>query len=135
MTLDELKAELEADIPLKLTQLQSEAANNPVLYAKWSRYSSDLAKQRIGLEQSKVSATQDAFLYYTGRGDDVCEFVYSSTELRTVIPAHETVQLATKRLAYIDAMIAFCDDAMESIKQRGFAIKNIIELRKFEAGG
>lgn len=132
---DELKVELEADLPIKLTALQSEAANNPVLYGKWARYMSEFSRLKAAAEKKQEEAVAKAFLYYTGKGDDVCLDHFASSELKYIIPAHEDVAKAKKQVDTADALARFCGEACDAIKQRGFAIKNIVDLRKFENGG
>lgn len=134
MTLDEMTAELEQDLPLKLTQMQTEAANNPVLYGKWSRYRAALQKERIKIAADLKEANKAAMMFNTGRGDDVCMEVFTPTELKSVIPADPEVLRQAKALELVDAKLELCYNAMDAIRQRGFSIKTITELRKMENG-
>ena len=134
MTLDDLKDELEKDLPISLTKMQSEAAENAVLYGKWSRYNADLKRELIKLQNGRKTELKKALLYYTGRGDDVCMDVWDKTELRTIIPAHKDVLTANASVELTEAKIDLTRYAQESIKQRGFTIRAIIDLRKLEAG-
>ncbi|MGL6228709.1 MAG: recombination mediator protein UvsY [Culicoidibacterales bacterium] len=135
MKLEELQSELEKDLPLKLTALQSEAADNAVLYGKWLRYLSDFKKIMIKNERALKIASRDSLFYHTGRGDDICLDEFSATELRIVIPAKDEVLDADAMVKLTDMKIEFCKGALEAIKQRGFNIKAIVESRKHESGG
>lgn len=135
MTLNELKQELDKDLPINQVELQYEAANNPVLYGKWLRYLSDLKMQHKRLSNQKVKAVKDRLMYYTGRHDtDICIDQFDKTELRSVIPADETVMKADTEMAIIEIMIKFCEGSLDAIKNRGFAIKHIVEIRMLESG-
>jgi hypothetical protein len=134
MNLNDLKSELEQDLPIDMTQLQSEAAQNPVLYGKWLRYMNDFRMQHKRSSNTKAKAVRDRLMYYTGRGDDICMDQYDKTELRMIIPADDTVLKADTEMEIITIMIDLCKGSMEAIKQRGYAIKAIIEQRQLESG-
>ncbi|MGL4523047.1 MAG: recombination mediator protein UvsY [Bacilli bacterium] len=134
MTLTELKDELTKDLPINLTDLQYEAANNPVLHGKWLRYLVELKVQQKKLSNDKVKALKARLDYYTGRGDEICLDQYDKTELRSVIPADTDVMKADTAMAVIEIMIEFCKGALDGVKNRGFAIKHIIDQRVLESG-
>lgn len=134
MTLDELKKQMELDLPIKLVELQSEAANNPVLYGKWNRILADLSKVNASLSKQKKLIMSERLKYYTGRGDDVCLDVFSATELKTIISGDPEVIDISVNMDINDIKIELCRNAMEAIKQRGFAIRAIVDCRKLEAG-
>lgn len=134
MTLDDLKKELEQDLPIKLTDMQHEAATNPVIYGKWLRYLSELKMQHKKASNDKVKATRDRFNFYTGRGDDICLDQYDKSELRIILPADDEVLKADSKMAILEIMIDLCKGALDAIKNRGFAIKAIIEQRQLESG-
>lgn len=133
-SLEQLQAELEQDLIIDRANIQSAAVSNPVIYGKWIKYKADLCRQRIGLNASHVVALRDSLMHLTGRGDDVSMFEFSSTELKTIIPAEDTVLLSTKKMDYIDLMIKFCEGAIESVRQRGFSIRAIVDHQALMAG-
>lgn len=135
MNTTELKAELEKDLPINLTDLQYESAQNPVLYGKWLRYMTDLRMQHKKLSNQKLKEQKDRLLYYTGRHEnDICIDVFDKTELRTIIPADDKVLRADTELEIVNIMIDLCKGALDAIKNRGFSIKAIIEQRQLESG-
>lgn len=134
MRIEELYAELERDLPIKLTHLQSEAVDNPKLHGKWNRYLSEIAKERVRIESELKIAHKTAFMNVSGRGDEVSEFVFSTTEYKHLLPADEEVLKYTKALDVIDIKLNFCKTALDGIKQRGFAIRAAIDIRKMENG-
>ena len=132
--LEFFQKDLKEDIKLDRANPQAAAVENPVIYSKWVCFSSDLKKQRIKLEADRIVAIRDSLMHMTGRGDDVCMYEFSSTELRQVIPAEDKVLTATKKVEYLDVLIKFCDGAIESIRQRGFSIRAIIDHQALLAG-
>lgn len=134
MTLEELKQELILDLPIKLVELQSEAAGNPVLYGKWNRLLADFSKSNAAMNKQKKLIMSDRLKYYTGRGDDVCLDVYSPTELKTILSGDKDIVDINANLDLNEIKIDLCRNAMEAIRQRGFAIRAIIDCRKLEAG-
>jgi hypothetical protein len=132
--LQDLLEELRSDIPIDLTKLQSETANNPVLYAKWIRYRIDLIRARDKLESDKKIKMSNAVRHYTGKGDDVSMEIFTPTELKHILPADTNVHEISKKIDTALMMIDLCDGALDAIKQRGYAIRNIIDQRKFENG-
>lgn len=135
MTLDDLKKELEQDLPITLTDMQYEAANNPILYGKWLRYLAQFRLDHKKASNEKVKASSERFKFYTGRSeDDICPDHYDKTELRIIMPADETIMKADTKMAYLEIMIEFAKGALDAIKNRGFAIKHVIEQRQLEAG-
>lgn len=134
MTLDDLKKELQSDLPINQTDLQYEAANNPVIYGKWLRYLSDLKMQHKKMQNQKTKALRERLEYYTGRGDDICIDQYSPTELRTIIPGDSLILRADTEAEIINIMIEFCKGCLDAIKNRGYGIKQIVEIRQLESG-
>lgn len=134
MKLEDLQEELSTDLKIDPLKLEYESSNNPILYGKWLNNYSTLKKDMLALENVKKKAMKDRLDYYTGRGDDVCMDTYEKSELKTVLSADEAILRAETKLQYFAILLDFCSNAMDIIKSRGFAIKNSIEIRKFEAG-
>ncbi|ULA52706.1 single stranded DNA-binding protein [Enterobacter phage vB-EclM_KMB20] len=136
MKLEDLQEELKQDLIIDSTKLQYESANNPVLYGKWLTKLSAIRKEMLRIEASKKSALKQKLDYYTGRGDGD-EFSmdrYEKSEMKTVLSADKEVLRIDTSLQYWGILLEFCRDAMDAIKSRGFSIKHIIDMRKFEAG-
>lgn len=134
MKLEDLQKELKEDLAIDPTKLEYESANNPMMYGKWLNKYSSLKKEILAAENSKKRALKGRLDYYTGRGDEVCMDTYEKSEMKTVLSADEEVLRTETKLQYYNIMLDFCSHAMDVIKSRGFAIKNSIEMRKFEAG-
>lgn len=135
MTLDEMKAELEEDLKINLTSVQAAAAETASLYGKWVRYLADIKRDIIRADNNLKKVTADRFAFYTGRSeDDVCLDHYDKSELKYVLVADKQVMEATTRLDLLNIMYDFCKSALDSVKQKGFSIKAIVDIRMLEAG-
>ena len=136
MKLENLQEELKSDLVIDSTKLQYEAANNPVLYGKWMTKHSSIRKEMLRIEASKKTSLKKKLDFYTGRGDGD-EFSmdrYEKSEMKTVLSADADVLRIDTSLQYWGILLEFCSHAMDAVKSRGFSIKHIIDMRKFEAG-
>ena len=134
MTLAELKLELEKDLPINLTDIQWESANNPVIYGKWVRYLAEYKVQHKRALNKRSKAKKVRLDYYTGRGDDICLDQYAPSEMKTVLEASQDYMKADTEAELVDIMVDFCKGALDAVKHRGYAIKVIVEQRILESG-
>lgn len=132
--LEELQKELEEDIKINLVGLSAQIANNPYLYTKWLNYYSQVKFQIKAQENKKSKVLKERLDFYTGRADEPCMTMYERSELKIVLAADEELQKQDAQLYVLDLKMDFIKEALESIKQRGFALKNILDQSKFEAG-
>ncbi|ASD52099.1 recombination, repair and ssDNA binding protein [Pseudomonas phage PspYZU05] len=135
MTLQELQDELQKDLQIDPTKLEYESSQNPVLYGKWLVKYSSLKKEVIRIDNDRKTSAKERLDFYTGRSEgQVCFDRYERSEMKTVVSADETILKLDTKLQYMAIMLEFCSTGMDAIKQRGFAIKHMIEMRQFEAG-
>lgn len=135
MTLDEMKKELEEDLKINLTSVQSAASETASIYGKWARYLADVKRDIIKADNNLKKVTADRYAFYTGRSeDDVCLDHYDKSELKYVLVADEKVMEASTRLDLLNIMYDFCKTALDSTKQKGYSIKAIVDIRMLESG-
>lgn len=134
MTLEQLQQEAKQDIHIDITKMELVASENAKLYVKWATYLSEFKKEAISLTKQLIKAQNDAMLHYTGRGDDVCLDVFDKTELRAILPNWPDTMKAKTTLMLVETKMDFIKDTMDAIKARGFNIRAIVDLRKFESG-
>lgn len=131
--LEQLQQELTDDIKISLIGLQAQIANNPYLYQKWVNYYTNV-KMLVKVAENEKSRILKARLdYYTGR-EGICMESYEKSELKIVLAADTDLQKADSKLYVLNLKLDFIREALEAIKQRGFALKNIIDQNKFENG-
>lgn len=133
--LQDLQEELATDVAINRTQLEQECYNNPIIYSKWLTKYSSIKKEIISVENQKKAVLKNRLDFYTGRLDnEICMDRYERSEMKTVMSADEAVLALDTKIQYLSLLMEFCSSAIDCIKSRGFTLKNIIDLRKFEAG-
>lgn len=135
LKLEDLQAELEEDMKIDTLKLQYESSQIPVTWSKWLRYNSNAKKKLIQLQARKETAVKEKMLFYTGRGDQVCETVYSgSGEIKIAISGDPSIVEVNKLIQYFELIAEFTGKALDIVKNKGYSIKNMIEIRKLENG-
>lgn len=132
-TLEQLQQELAEDIKINLIGLQQQIANNPYLYSKWLNYFQNVKFLMKQAENEKSRTLKSRLDYYTGR-EGICMESYEKSELKIVLAADTELQKADQKLYVLSLKLDFIREALEAIKQRGFALKNILDRDKFEQG-
>lgn len=131
--LEQLQQELAEDIKINLIGLQQQIANNPYLYSKWLNYFQNVKFLMKQAENEKSRTLKARLDYYTGR-EGICMESYEKSELKIVLAADTELQKADQKLYVLSLKLDFIREALEAIKQRGFALKNILDRDKFEQG-
>lgn len=135
MDLNQLRDKLDNDIKIDATKLQYEAGNNPVIYANWLKIYGEAKKEIIALDAKRKKAMKNRLDFYTNRSDDGwCSVEYDKSELKVVMAADDDILPLDTKIAYYQMIFDFASKALDIIKSRGFAIKNMIELRALESG-
>lgn len=132
--LDQLQLELQNDIKINLIGLQTQMAENPYLYQKWLNYHTQVKFLIKQAENQKNDTLKNRLDFYTGRGDEPCMTMYERSELKIVLAADAYLQKADSKLYVLNLKLDFIGEALEAIKQRGFALKNILDTNKYENG-
>lgn len=135
--LEVFQDELDEDLKISGTNLQYEVQNNVLLHSKWLRLYSNCKKEIMRLEIQKKTEGKKALDFYTGRGepgDAVSMDQYEKSEMKTVLPAHSSLLKIDTSIQYWALLQDFCSSALDAIKARGFNLKTMLDIRKFEAG-
>lgn len=134
MKLEELKVQLKQDLYIDQMHLADAAANNSLLHHKYSSMLVDLRIQykRELIEFYRVKKT--AYRYYQGYEMECPPETLDARGVKVHIEGDDKVLESQKKLFVLEEKIKFLEDACQSIVSRGFNIKNIIELKKFQAG-
>lgn len=135
--LEAFQDELDSDLKIDSTKLQWEVQNNVLLHSKWLRLYSNCKKEIMRLEIQKKTAGKKALDFYTGRGEpgeEVCMDQYERSEMKTVLAADSSLLKIDTSIQYWQLLQDFASSALDAIKARGFNLKTMHEIRKFEAG-
>ena len=135
MKLEDYQTELDADMQINPLQLQSEAAAIPILWSKWLRYNTTAKKRLIALDAKRKELVKERMLFYSGRGDDaICPIVYERSEMKVAISGDPALIKAEQLIDYVNLIIDFTGKALDICKNKGYSIKNMIEIRSLESG-
>ena len=141
MTLDELKLEVSADLPITDQEhLDSGALKNQTIKTKYldykSRFELLLAKSKGDYQR----LYRDKWEYYGGKADAKVyvakpfDLKVLKNDLQMYITSDEEVINLSNKIAYLESTIKYMEGVIKSIDNRGWDIKNAIEWKKFEAG-
>lgn len=135
LKLEELQSELEKDMKIDPMKLQSESAEIPVIWSKWLRYHSNAKKKLIQLQAKRDGIVKDRMLFYTGRGDQMCDTVYTGVgEIKIAINGDPKTVEINQLIQYFELISEFTAKALDIVKNKGYSLKNMIEIRKLESG-
>lgn len=135
--LESFQDELDTDLIIDGTKLQWEVQNNVLLHSKWLRLYSNCKKEIMRLEIQKKTAGKKALDFYTGRsepGEEVCMDQYEKSEMKVVMAAEPSILKIDTSIQYWALLQDFAGSALDAIKARGFNLKTMLDIRKFEAG-
>lgn len=143
MTFDELQAQIEKDLLFDETQLDTEALRVPQLHNKYLKhlYSEKLLLKK--LENDHKELLRIKYEYFTGKLDedtlrergwepfplrvlknDVDMYIDSDKD---IIKVRTRIQLQEERVAYLENIV-------KSIANRGWLIRSAIDWKKFLGG-
>lgn len=134
MKLEDLKIEIAKDLKIDMQHLADASANNSLLHHKYNSMLIDLRLQYkrewIGFQKSK----KNSYRYYSGYEMTCPPETLDSRGVKIHIEGDDDVLEIQKRMCVLEEKIKFLEDTCQSIVSRGFNIKTIIEIKKFEAG-
>ena len=141
MNLDELKSSVKADMKIDPTLLDSESLNTPVLHGKYMTILLDRGIHLKRLLSRQKMLRKELFEYYSGKAPDEVykrKGDFNMRLLKTQIGDYiesdpEWVELQTE-IDTTEEVVKFVEGVMKMINNRGFAIKNAIDWRRFSAG-
>ncbi len=132
-TLSDLQAKLDAELRIDPSNLMEETSSNLNKHAWW--FGQLLAFRGLyKRSQSELKVLErDRYNYYAGIGKDVFEYNLDRTAIKYNLEG-DSQCIAQKELSMIELKIEFFIKACDLMKDRGFAIRNQIELLKFQNG-
>lgn len=134
MTLIELQAKLEADLKIDPSKLLDETSSNLNLHAQ---YFSNLLRARIELKRQQIAMRElekDRYNYYAGLAPVVYEYNLDARAIKFNLEGDKEILNMQKTITMLEIKLEFFAKACDLFKDRGFAIKNQIDLLKFQSG-
>ena len=145
MNLDDILKEWETDCQIG-HRLDEASQQTPQLHAKYLNYLMQaklILKRTEGLQSVLL---KDKFLWYSGKmsREDIDQRGWShdpfdglkmmKSDLNYYYESDKDLQASEAKIAYYKVMIEALTEIVSTLKWRHSTIKNIIDVRKFEAG-
>ena len=145
MNLDDILKEWETDCQIG-HRLDEASQQTPQLHAKYLNY---LTQARLILKRSEAQQNillKDKFLWYSGKmpREDIDRRGWSHDpfdglkmmkgDLNYYYESDKELQESEAKITYYKVMVDTITEIVNTLKWRHSTIKNIIEVRKFEAG-
>jgi hypothetical protein len=145
MNLNDILKEWETDCVIG-HRLDEASQNTPVLHAKYLNY---LTQAKMILKRAEALQSillKDKFLWYSGKlpEEDITRLGWShdpfdglkmmKTDLSYYYESDPELQASEAKISYYKIMIESLNEMVSNLKFRHSTIRNIIEIRRFEAG-
>ena len=140
MTLEELQELADKDLKINDTELDLESLKTPQLHNKYLKH---LTKYKLLLSRSETEYNilkRNKWEYYTGKApaevyrEKPFDLKVLRTDIDKYLEADEELQRLKQKVDYLNTTVDFLDRTIRQIANRGFAIKNAIDWRKFTSG-
>jgi len=145
MNLDDILKEWQSDCEIG-HRLDDASQNTPMLHAKYLSY---LTQAKLILKRSEAQQAtllRDKFLWYNGKlsqeeidrhgwaPDPFDGLKMMKQDMNYYYESDKELQASEAKIAYYKTMIETLKEIVDNLKWRHSTIKNIIDVRRFEAG-
>tara|TARA_B100001778_G_C18219646_1_gene463857 strand:+ start:175 stop:603 length:429 start_codon:yes stop_codon:yes gene_type:complete len=140
MDLETLQEQVDKDLKINDTELDLESLKTPQLHNKYMKHYTKFKLMLTKAETDYSQLKRIKWEYYTGKADAsvYAEKPFDLKVLRTdvdkYIESDDELIKAKQKCEYLNACVDYLDKTIRQISNRGFAIKNAIDWRKFTSG-
>ena len=140
MDLEKLQEEATKDLQIDDTELDMESVRTPIIHNKYLKYLSKFSLLLKKAEDDYDVLAKDKWEYYTGKApaevyrEKPFDLKVLRTDIDKYLEADEELQRLKQKVDYLNTTVDFLDRTIRQIANRGFAIKNAIDWRKFTSG-
>lgn len=132
--LDEIREELEGQIcPVTRDNAQAESVNNISRYHRWIVIKQDL-KRKLNNLRVQLDKMDSQLSHYYKNNSDICDKIKSDTAAQRYIDGNKCRSTLREFVLNTEAAYEFANDAIKLIYNRGFMIKDVIDIWKIEFG-
>ena len=147
MDLESILKEWREDCEISQHQLDEVSRQTPSLHAKYLQYLALAKLQLKRSENNQKTLLKQKFLYYNGKmsqeevlasGWDLDPFNglrMLKGEMDYYYDSDPEIQKSEEKIVYHKTLIDTLKDIVDTLKWRHQTVKNMIDFRKFEAGG
>lgn len=145
MDLDDILSEWETDCEIG-ANLETASKNTPKLHAKYLRYLTQAKLSLKRLENKQQLLLKDKFLWYNGKlsqedtqknnwaPDPFDGLKVMKSDLNYWYESDPDIQESEAKVVYYKTMVDTLKEIVDTLRWRHQSIRNIIEMRRFEAG-
>ena len=130
--LDELNKQIEAELPIKAENLSGEADRNIGAYQRYLWTLTQERRQLASLRGKRDVMDGELQDYYRFNWDKSTKL--TETAISKYVGAHPCFSSLNNLVKDQEALVLFLDVTVANFRDRGFAIKNMIEMKKIELG-
>ena len=140
MDLETLQEQVDKDLKINDFELDLESLKTPQLHNKYMKHYTKFKLMLTKAETDYSQLKRIKWEYYTGKADAsvYAEKPFDLKVLRTdvdkYIESDDELIKAKQKCEYLNACVDYLDKTIRQISNRGFAIKNAIDWRKFTSG-
>ena len=140
MDLEKLQEQADSDLKINDTELDLESLKTPQLHNKYMKHLTKFKLMLSRAEGDLYNTKRELWEYYTGKADAsvYAEKPFDLKVLRTdvdkYIESDDELIKAKQKCEYLNACVDYLEKTIRQISNRGFAIKNAIDWRKFTSG-
>jgi|TARA_R110000822_G_scaffold114913_1_gene246642 hypothetical protein len=140
MDLEQLQIEADKDLKINDTELDLESLKTPQLHNKYMKHYTKFRLLLTRSEDELKVLKRDRWEYYTGKAnpqvyqDKPFDLKIMRTDIDKYLDADEDIQRMSQKVSYLNTIVDFLDRTLRQITNRGFAIKNAIDWKRFTSG-
>ena len=140
MDLEQLQLEADKDLKINDTELDLESLKTPQLHNKYMKHYTKFRLLLTRSEDELKVLKRDRWEYYTGKAnpqvyqDKPFDLKIMRTDIDKYLDADEDIQRMSQKVSYLNTIVDFLDRTLRQITNRGFAIKNAIDWKRFTSG-
>lgn len=131
----------EADSKIDIDNLHDESLKIPQLHQKYYTLYTTIKLLRTKCNDTLAKTRLERYNYYSGKAPAEVyveePFPYKVRDKESMnmhLNADEKLSTIKLKIEYYDVMVAFLEDILKMIHNRGYQVKNSIDFLKFQSG-
>ena len=143
MNYDELSEHWKKDSKLDLTDITTETVNISLLHAKYYHFYITEGIRLKKLESERAKLSKDKYEYYSGtmdiedileRGWKPIQKMIMETDVQRYLDADSDLIEMNLKIGYVRSVVDYIESILKMINSRGYNLRLIFDIRKFESG-
>ena len=140
MTLEELQEAIDKDLKINDTELDLESLKTPQLHNKYLKHLNNYKLLLSRAETEYSTMKREKWEYYTGKAPAEVyamkpfDLKILKTDIDKYLESDIDLQKLKQKVSYLQTTVDYLDRTIRLISNRGFAIKNAIDWRRFTSG-